>query len=81
MVERIKGESIQEFSGYNKLQSSIDSVKDDTLNKLNGKRSQVMGELSSKKNGMLNKIENERPKVPIYEELPDIAKREILKKG
>ena len=39
MVERIKGESIQEFSGYNKLQSSIDSVKDDTLNKLNGKRS------------------------------------------
>ncbi len=40
-----------------------------------------MGVLQNKKNGMLNKIEAERPKVPIYEELPDLAKREILKKS
>lgn len=28
MIERIKGESVNEFSGYNKLQSSIDGIKD-----------------------------------------------------
>ena len=34
-----------------------------------------MGELTSKKNGMISKIENERPKVPLYEDLPDVAKK------
>ena len=40
-----------------------------------------MGELTAKKNGMINKIEAERPKVPLYEDLPEVAKKEILKKG
>ena len=38
MVERVKGESINEFSGFNKLQGSIDNIRDDTLTKLNSKR-------------------------------------------
>ena len=40
-----------------------------------------MGELTSKRNGMINKIEAERPKVALYEDLPEVAKKEILKKG
>jgi hypothetical protein len=41
-IERVKGQSINEISGYNKLQSSIDSIKDSTLEKVEGRKKEVM---------------------------------------
>lgn len=34
MLEQIKGQSIDEFSGYNALQGKIDSIQDQTVAKL-----------------------------------------------
>ena len=41
----------------------------------------MVGDLNSKKTQMINKIEAERPKVPIYEEIPSEVRVKLLKKG
>ena len=40
-----------------------------------------MNELEGRKNGMINKIEAQRPKIPVYEDMPELLKKEAMKKG
>jgi hypothetical protein len=37
-LERIKGEGIDEFSGYNKLQGKVDAIKAEALSKIDGEK-------------------------------------------
>lgn len=38
MLEQIKGQSIDEFSGYNALQSKIDSIQSQAVGKLESEK-------------------------------------------
>lgn len=37
-LEKIKGESIDEFSGYNKLQSKVQAIESEALKKIEGEK-------------------------------------------
>lgn len=56
-------------------------MKKDTFGKIANQRTGVMNDMNNKKIDMLTKIEQERPKLPIYEELPDPAKTIVLNEG
>lgn len=57
-LEKIKGESIDEFSGYNKLQSKVQSIETEALKKIEGEKVNLENEMTSKKVEMVNKVED-----------------------
>lgn len=56
------------------MQGKITDIKTQTLGKIETERGNVMNEINVKKSGMISKIDQERPKLPVYEELPDPLK-------
>jgi hypothetical protein len=48
-LEKVKGQSINEFSGFNSIQNQITSVKVQAFSKIETEKANVMGELKSKK--------------------------------
>lgn len=63
------------------MQSKVDGVRDQALNAAENQKNRVMSDLDGKKNEMITTIEAERPKIPIYEQLPEAIRSEILRKG
>ena len=57
-LEKIKGESIDEFSGYNKLQSKVQDIEKEALKKIEGEKVNLEKEMTSKKVEMVNKVED-----------------------
>ena len=72
--ERLKGTSINEFSGFSKIIEQVNSVKSQALNKIEGEKITLMGEVNNKKVGMFNQIDQERPRIAMYDDLPDPLK-------
>lgn len=80
-LERLKGQSINDFSGFNSLQGQIDSVKTQAFQKIEAEKSNVMGELNSKKVGMIAQIDKEKPRIEMYDDLPDPIKSVVRSKA
>lgn len=70
----MKGQSINDFSGFNSIQNQINSVKTQAFSKIEGEKNNVLGELNNKKVGMISQIDQEKPKVAMYDDLPDPIK-------
>ena len=62
-LEKFKGQSINEFSGFNSIQGQIDSIKTQAFSKIEAEQSNVVNELNSRKVGMISQIDQERPKI------------------
>ena len=57
LFEKVKGESIDEFSGYNKLQSQVDDIKITTLGKIDSEKDIVLSSVDVAKSKMVSKID------------------------
>jgi len=53
----MKGESIDEFSGYNKLQSQVDDIKTTTLGKIDSEKDILLGSVDVAKSKMISQID------------------------
>lgn len=80
-LEKLKGQSINDFSGFNALQGQIDSVKTQAFQKIEAEKSNVLGELNSKKVGMIAQIDKEKPRIEVYDDLPDPVKAVVRSKA
>lgn len=72
--ERLKGGSINDISGFSSIIQQVTSVKSQALNKIEGEKLTVMGEVNNKKVGMFNQIDQQRPRIAMYDDLPDPLK-------
>ena len=70
-IERMKGQSVDEFSGYNQLTGQIDQVKTQSFERIDGEKNKLHGAMDQSKAGMLQQINNERPKIAVYDDLPE----------
>lgn len=80
-LEKLKGQSINDFSGFNSLQGQINSVKTQAFQKIETEKNNVFGELNNKKVGMIAQIDSEKPKIEMYDELPDPIKAVVRSKA
>ena len=80
-LEKLKGQSINDFSGFNSLQGQIDSVKTQAFQKIEAEKSNVLGELNNKKVGMIAQIDKEKPRIEMYDDLPDPIKTVVRSKA
>lgn len=55
-AEKLKGEPLEQFSGFNSLLQEIQKVKEASFGKIEGEKDTVISELNVKKLGMLTKI-------------------------
>ena len=66
----MKGQPVDEFSGYNGLQSKIDGVRDSAFHKVDAEKVTLMAQADSRKGEMIQKINSERPKIEYFDALP-----------
>lgn len=75
MLEKSKGKPIDEISGFNSLKGEINNVKKNTLGKIDNERNTIITTMNKTQDDMVTKIEKDRPKIELYEELPDPLKK------
>lgn len=75
MLEKQQGKPIDEISGFNSLKNEINNVKKNTLGKIDNERNSIVTKMNKTQDDMVTKIEKERPKIEMYEELPDPVKK------
>nr|BAK01661.1 predicted protein [Hordeum vulgare subsp. vulgare] len=80
-IERLKGQSINDFSGYNALQNQINSVKTQAFKKIEDEKGALQGELNNRKTAMISSIDQEKPKIQVYDDLPDPLKTVVRHKA
>ena len=61
MLETVKGQPIDQFSGYNDLQKKIDGVQTQTFNRLDSEKEVVLKQMNGKKDEIVKRIGKERP--------------------
>lgn len=59
----------------------MESIKGEALQKIDGEKVKLEGAMDTKKTDMVERVEQERPKIPIYEQLPDNVKVFLLKEA
>ena len=57
MLEKVKGQPIDEFSGYNSLQSKIDGVQSQAFSRLDSEKEVVLQQMNGKKLEMVKRID------------------------
>lgn len=80
-LERLKGQSINDFSGFNSLQGQISSVKTQALNRIQEEKGVLQGQFTAKKTEMISQIDQQRPRIELYDELPDPVKTVVRNKA
>lgn len=75
MLEKQQGKPIDEISGFNSIKNEINNVKSNTLGKIDNERNTIITKMNKTQDDMVTNIEKERPKIEMYEELPDPVKK------
>jgi hypothetical protein len=73
MLEKAKGQPIEEISGYNQLQGQIDSIQLQAFSKVDAHKEDLVMKMGKRREQMTFKIDSEKPKIPYYDSLlPDV---------
>jgi len=69
------------LTGFNSLKGELNTVRKDTLSKMDVEKQRVETEMTHVENTMLSDIAKKRPHLPLYEELPQGVKNDVLNKA
>lgn len=74
-LEKQQGKPLDEISGFNTVKAEVGKIRKDTLGRVDSERNALMQKVSNSQDDMITKIEKDRPKIELYEELPDPVKK------
>jgi len=77
-LERIKGSSINEFSGYNGLTSQINGIKTQTNEKIQTELKTLQNTMNADKQNAIDTLNKNRPAIPIYDQLPEPVRATVF---
>ena len=80
-LEKITGKSLDDLSGFNTIKGDIDNLKKDSLGKMETEKATIEGAMTTAESDLITKIENDRPKLPLYEDCPVSIRDSLMKKG
>lgn len=74
-LEKQQGKPLDEISGFNTVKAEVGKIRKDTLGRVDSERNALMQKVSNSQDDMVTKLEKDRPKIELYEELPDPVKK------
>lgn len=77
MLEKQQGRPLDEISGFNGMKNQLTNIRKDTLGKIDEQHNGIMTKLNATQDNMVTNIEKDRPKIELYEELPDPLKKVV----
>ena len=81
MLEKTTGKTLEELTGFNSLKGELNTIRKDTLSKMDVEKQRVEAEMTKVEGDMLNSIAQKRPHLPLYEDLPQGIRNDVLTKA